>query len=51
MKTLTVSSEHGVILKNIENTAHLTKDKDTGALLLHRIEEFVQDDHLAGVLD
>ena len=47
----TVSTEQAVVLENIEHTTHLTEDEDTGSLLFHRFEEFIQNDHLAGIVD
>ncbi len=47
----TVSAEHAVVLQDVENTAHLTEYEDSGSLSLHSLQELVEDDHLAGVLD
>jgi hypothetical protein len=47
----TVATEKTVILHNIKHAAHLAEDEHARALLLHRLEEFVEDEHLAGVVD
>lgn len=47
----TVLAVHAVILQDVQDTGHLTEDKNATALLLHTLEELVEDDHLAGVVD
>ena len=47
----TVASEQAVILENVEHSTHLTENKDTRALRLHVLEELVQNDHLARILN
>ena len=47
----TVSAEQAVVLENIEHTTHLAEDEDTRALRLHVLEQLVENDHLARVLD
>jgi hypothetical protein len=44
----TVLPEQAVVLEDIKNTAHLREDEDTGTLRLHRLEKFVENQHLAG---
>ncbi len=48
---LTVATKEAIILKNIKHTTHLTEDKDSGALGLHRFEELIQDNHFTAILD
>ena len=47
----TILPKQTIILQDIQNPAHLTEYQHPRALLLHRREELVQDDHLARVLD
>lgn len=50
-KKRTVTSEQTIILEDIKHSAHLTEDQDSGAFLFHRVEKFVQNDHLATVFN
>lgn len=47
----TVIAEHAVVLEDIENTTHLGEDEDARSLSLHRLEELVEDEHLARAVD
>ena len=47
----TILPKQPIILQDIQNLDHLTEYQHPQALLLHRHEELVQDDHLAQVLN
>lgn len=47
----TISSEHAVIFQDVENTTHLTEDKDARAFLIHGFQKLVQDHHFARVFN
>ena len=51
IKQLTVASEQAIIFQNVQNTTRLTENEYSRALFIHGLQEFVQDDHLAGVLN
>jgi hypothetical protein len=51
VKLLTILTEETVVFEDIQDTRHLAEYKDTRALYLHIFQEFVEDDHLAGVVD
>ena len=44
-------TEQAVIFKDIEHTTHLAENEHTRALCLHILQQLVQYDHLARVLD
>jgi hypothetical protein len=47
----TKTPEQAVVFKDIQHPAHLTKDQHTRTLLVHGLEKFVEDEHLARVLN
>lgn len=46
-----MSAELTVVLQNIQHSAHLREDQHPRSLRLHRLEQLVQDHHLAGIID
>jgi hypothetical protein len=48
---LTILTEEAVILEDIQDARHLAEYKDTRAFHLHVFQEFVEDYHLACVVD
>ncbi len=48
---LTVLAKLAIVLENIEHSRHLREDENTRPLRLHRLQEFVKDDHLTSVGD
>jgi len=47
----TVASEETIVLKNIQNTAHLTENKNARTNGLHTSKQLVQDHHLPRVVN
>lgn len=47
----TITTEHAIVLQNVQHTAHLTEDEDARSLLLHAFQKLVENDHLASVVN
>ena len=50
-KLRTESAEHAVVFQDVEDTAHLAEYEHPRSLGFHGFEQFVQDKHLARVVD
>jgi hypothetical protein len=43
--------EQTIVLQNIQHATHLREDEDSRALFFHVLEELVENDHLAGIVN